>query len=184
MDVEVEARGDETPLVTLLLDRADLRALESGEAVPFDVTLRGEETLACELALKEGFKGSDRAVAHRLRIDAHALNGVSVGASVSPMFSGVPFLLTMKLAADVPERDGPVKLTEGLFFERVRLNLPTTPRRGFSQRLDWKDRGLILAIAILFLTGAYLLRDYQSSFWGLGIIGLVALYGAIRGMKS
>ncbi len=86
--------------VGLRLDRGDLRALRSGDELPFTVTTREGEILRCALKLKGGRGRTVGELDHRLHVDTMVVDHLAQGSKVSPVFTDVPFFLKLSHPRD------------------------------------------------------------------------------------
>lgn len=143
--------------VELVLDVGDLRALQAGDELAFAATHEGRP-LRCALKLKGGRGRTVGELDHRLHVDAFVLGHLGQGASVTPLFPDVPFVLKL-----VHQRN-PVHADAVLQRELER------------EPLDWKMRAGIAGMFALLALGLYALDRPLVALCVLGG-GLWAAFG-------
>ncbi len=142
VQLEVE-HGEGMSHVALRLDRGDLRALTSGDELPFTVTTREGDTLRCALKLKGGRGRSVGELDHRLHVDGMVVDHLAQGATVTPLFTDddVPFLLKLSHPRDHAHADD------------------LAGRRAMREPLELKHRLPIAAMFGLFGVAFFFLLD-------------------------
>lgn len=176
MQVQVQVQdGDDKARATLVLDDADLARLRGGEAISFEVDIAGSKQ-RCQL-LQKGGRSDATGLDHRLFVDAGAINAVSIGGMVAPMFEGVPFYVSLKGAPDLALATGPVRLSPGVVYERIGASPGPKPTSNDSLKL----RAGMVALALVSFLIAYALRDFRTSLFGFGAMGCGFLWVAFRG---
>lgn len=178
MQVRVEDDGTGTR-VTLALDAADLKRLRRGKAIDFEVEVSGSKQ-RCQL-LQRGGRSTTANLDHRLFVDAGAINAVSIGGAVAPMFEGVPFGIRLEAAPTLVPATGPVRLSPGVVYHRIDVASSQGP--ALSGALSNKEKVGFVVFALVCFLIAYALRDY-SAVYGFGLMGIGSLWVAFRSKTS